>query len=370
MLDESVNLSFDLDYTILQTLQLGNLKKYMQELDNPSIKSDDIFMEFESFIEKTKSAFSEFMSLLTLCDEQRKVIVLFNNQNFRVMLIKLLKDKMMLEKLLREEDNTLILNKLNIHDELKNYFISKNLDIKTKNNYLRELKLKDPTSVKAAYKKNDITGDSINSLSTGCKGKFHNSPLSSYYNSMINDSNGENAIKRIINMNLDFQPDKCSIISDSPIHNPCHSRNSKTQTFVVQTPIKKKLAFGRASIKRQSKSIDHGDPYEDCNLDTNGNYVQTEFEEKEPLTARLSVNRKFEDTAKKSNKPSPACKYKKSALKSILNISNNNKDKTTDRITISSTTVTTAVGTTNGTTSNSKNKKITAINSLTSRLKK
>lgn len=39
-----------------------------------------------------------------------------------------MKDKLLVEKLFREEDNSLILNKLQIHDELKNSVLEKNID--------------------------------------------------------------------------------------------------------------------------------------------------------------------------------------------------------------------------------------------------
>jgi hypothetical protein len=73
MLDEIVNLSFDLDFLILQSTQLGKLKDYMKELDNPTIKTDNLFLEYEKFYKKTKTAFNEMFSILTQCDEQRKV---------------------------------------------------------------------------------------------------------------------------------------------------------------------------------------------------------------------------------------------------------------------------------------------------------
>jgi hypothetical protein len=73
MLDELVNLSFDLDYTIMQSVNLGKLKNFTKELEFPQIRSDNLFMEYESFITKTKTAFNDLMGILTLCDEQRKV---------------------------------------------------------------------------------------------------------------------------------------------------------------------------------------------------------------------------------------------------------------------------------------------------------
>jgi hypothetical protein len=73
MLDEIVNLSFDLDYTILQSVQLGKVGKYSRELENATIRSDNIFLEYEGFIAKSRVAFTELMGILTQCDEQRKV---------------------------------------------------------------------------------------------------------------------------------------------------------------------------------------------------------------------------------------------------------------------------------------------------------
>ena len=75
MLDELVNFSFDLDYRILQTTSLGRCKQFMHRLEYPRFESDDIFCEYERLITTAKEVISEILSLLTTCDEQRKVIL-------------------------------------------------------------------------------------------------------------------------------------------------------------------------------------------------------------------------------------------------------------------------------------------------------
>jgi hypothetical protein len=256
-----------------------------------------------------------------------------------------MKDKMMLEKLLREEDNTLILNKINIHDELKEVMIGKHLDHKTHSQMLRESLVKDR---KISMRRNDITGDSLNTTSTAYK-KMKSSPLSSFIGA--NDSNGDSGIKRELHIDIGIGGDaKFNIISDSPIHYPVSKQSGKT----FKTPMKKTNLGINKGMTRKCKSIEYNRTYDDAtNMDTT-NFIHTEIEEE--IVTRLSVKKKSE--IDKKPKPSPlTCKYKKNSVKSI----HESKDKTVNTI---STTMTLT------TTSNSKSRKIAAISSLTSHLKK
>jgi hypothetical protein len=269
---------------------------------------------------------------------------------------------MMLEKLLREEDNTLILNKLNIHDELKETVISKHLANRAHNQMLRDSLIRD---TKQSFKKkgtNDLTGDSLNTTSTAYRGnaRAQNSPLSGY-----NDSNSEAAVRRVLNLDIGAGADtKFNIISDSPINGPGIASKHiglKTRSS-MQTPIKKTTFNIKKSKIRQSRSIDCNNTYDEVsNMDTT-NHLQTEIEE-EIVSARLTVNKKSMEMEKKGKASPFTCKYKKSALKSIINLSSSGT-----RNTISTTMTMTA--STSMTTSNSKTRKIAAINNLTSRLKK
>lgn len=73
MLDELVNVSFDLDYRIIQTTTLGRCKQFMHKLEYPKLETDDIFTEYEKLLIGAKEVLSEILNLLNTCDEQRKV---------------------------------------------------------------------------------------------------------------------------------------------------------------------------------------------------------------------------------------------------------------------------------------------------------
>ncbi len=73
MLDELVNVSFDLDYRIIQTTTLGKCKHFMHKLEYPKFETDDIFTEYEKLLINAKEVMSELLSLLNTCDDQRKV---------------------------------------------------------------------------------------------------------------------------------------------------------------------------------------------------------------------------------------------------------------------------------------------------------
>jgi hypothetical protein len=118
MLDELINSSFDLDYDLFSCIN-GKFKKYSSNIESPTIKSNDLLREFENYINITRAIFTELLNFLTKVDDQRK--------NFRMILIKMSKDKLLIEKLFQEEDSLLVLNKLRIHDELKSYIIDRDI---------------------------------------------------------------------------------------------------------------------------------------------------------------------------------------------------------------------------------------------------
>jgi hypothetical protein len=76
MVDELVNISFDLDYRILQSTNIGKCKQFINNLDYPKLETDDIFSEYEKLIIITKEIISELLNLLLSCDEQRKVYII------------------------------------------------------------------------------------------------------------------------------------------------------------------------------------------------------------------------------------------------------------------------------------------------------
>jgi hypothetical protein len=220
---------------------------------------------------------------------------------------------MMLEKLLKEEDSGLILKRLSIHDELKEKFISKQLELKT-----QSLGSKYIEQVMKTQKK----GDSLNSLST--RVKIQTSPLSSF--NITNDSTGDMAIKRVLNLDhINLGVEKF-IVSDSPINNPTPKFVCKTQR-TNHTPVKTQKANTLSNYKRLAKSIDYKDHFDEGNMT---NYIRTEIEQ-EIVNTRLSVNKKSENPFKKS----PFSSYKKS----VINVSNvSNVNKTLSTITVNVTT--------------------------------
>ncbi len=74
MLDELVNISFDLDYRILHSTAFGKCKQFIHNLEHPKIETDDIFCEYEKLLTNAKETISELQTLLLTCDDQRKVL--------------------------------------------------------------------------------------------------------------------------------------------------------------------------------------------------------------------------------------------------------------------------------------------------------
>jgi hypothetical protein len=280
------------------------------------------------------------------------------------MLIKLIKDKQMIEQLLREEDNSLIINKLKIHEELKNFFIERSLS--RARNELEELsKVENKSTIRSRTGTvrvsnrpdllntskaliNSSTISSINKIPPNRTLISNNSPSQSSHNisMMMNDSHGDLIGKKGIN--LDFNTEKYNIISNSPIHTPIV--NKKAGKIKID------------SINKHSRSIE----YEDKVYNRNDHYLQTEFEE--TLSDRKNyIDKKNNNLlmSEKGNKKtayiSPIISKKtKSNLKSIANVSkeigiksNNLNDTSRDRLSVTST-----------------GKKKIALTSFTSKLKK
>ena len=242
------------------------------------------------------------------------------------MLIKLIKDKQMMEQLLREEDNSLIINKLKIHEELKNFFIDRSLS--RARNELEEFSKVENKSImrsrtgtcrvsarpdllntsKALI--NSSTISSINRIPPNRTLMSNNSPSQSSHNisMMMNDSHGDLIGKKGINVNLDFNTEKYNIISNSPIHTPIV--NKKVSKIKID------------SINKHSRSIE----YEDKIYNKNDHYLQTEFEE--TLSDRKNyIDKKNNNLlmSEKANKKtayiSPIiAKKTKGNLKSIANV--------------------------------------------------
>ena len=120
IIEETISDSFTLDFEILKNFTLEENFKLMM----PKLKSHDILKEFEKYVEQIKGKFLDFTKIFEICNEQRKVL-LYLNQLFRIIIIKLLKDKSMLDKLISEDKNELVSQKIMIHDELRSKIIDK-----------------------------------------------------------------------------------------------------------------------------------------------------------------------------------------------------------------------------------------------------
>ena len=105
MLDSLIYDSFDLDFRIYHAVNT-QLKNYKNQVEDPKLKSDDIFKEFENYILTSSKIFYELNELLTECNVQR--------ENMRTILIKMSKDKMLVQKFFKDDDNSLILSKLQL----------------------------------------------------------------------------------------------------------------------------------------------------------------------------------------------------------------------------------------------------------------
>jgi hypothetical protein len=255
----------------------------------------------------------------------------------------------MIEHLLREEDNSLILNKIKIHEELKNNFIDKTLT-KFKTHEFLKIKNNCMTNSRATAKPDFLNTSKvlINSSTISSINKIphrNNSPTQSSHNiSMMNDSNIDIIGKKAIN-NLDFNTEKYNIISSSPIHTPI-IKQKMSKIKIDQT-------------YKYSRSIE----YE--NKKAKEDYLQTEHEEY-LSDMKYSIDKKnnsllmSEKTFKKSTYISPiVTKKTKGNLKSIANVTKeitiktNINDISRDRTSVTST-----------------GKKKSALTSFTNKLKK
>lgn len=286
MIDHEINLSFDLDFEIYSSLN-GKFRTFTKQFETPRLKSDEILKEFENYVNSSREALEEIMRLLNECNVQR--------MNFRMMLIKILKEKLQIDKLLKEEGDVLILKKLLVHDELKNKIIDKRLDQLAQSQkmigYLKEQcsiglgNANGGTAVLTSVNKSPIINNrssfncsSILSLNqTQCQSQSNttqriinsknnmslntntyshnnlgtplynhsnlpnekgvNSPMNISFNNTINDSNNDSVLKKMLN--LDFNTEKYNIISNSPI----------------QTPSSKKIIYDEPNMMQKNKSV-------------------------------------------------------------------------------------------------------------------
>jgi len=256
MLDEIIQETFDLDYQIYSWINHKS-KKYLNQIQNPKFNSNDMI----SYVSVTKKFFEELNQLLVECNEQR--------QNLRTVIIKMSKDRMLIHKFFKEEDNSLILLKLNIHDELKSRINDKNLDTithmqKTISNlqnqlayYKVELKVnscnttfhsnlnnkskdyvKSKSSVvnKKGTQNEKLINQNIKKIpgknKTGLSKSMREDPeLNTGGKNEAYDTICEYYTKNMPNLNLDFNTEKYNIISSSPIRTPTENRSKhKTVT--------------------------------------------------------------------------------------------------------------------------------------------
>lgn len=279
-LDEELTLSFDLDYEIFSTINT-KYKPYSNFISSPKIESDDLLREFEKYVQVTNDIIEELLNLLQNCNQQR--------MNFRMILIKMLKDRVIVDKILKEENDTLILKKLVIHEELKNRIIDRNIDTII-NSETEKNKLYSKINVMDQERKRSFSGaGSLNS--TSCNSTINNSNVSfiqkknsnvSLLNQKSNSNNcicicmpsksnlssnlnkstciscskkfpilksntctlsnsviytgtpfEDQEIKKVLN--LDFNTEKYNIISSSPLQSP-HSKINSTILGVLPKP--------------------------------------------------------------------------------------------------------------------------------------
>lgn len=234
MIDEMINSSFELDYDIYYLLN-HRLKSFTKELEQaPRINSDDIFRDFENFYKVVKENMNGCLNILNQCEEQRKT--------FRMLLIKMSKDKILIDKFFKEDDNTLILNKLFIHDELKSKVIDRYIDkIKEKEKKLTEI-ADDLERYKLIGNKNNSmhsvnisqilntnnssniilpTNDtSMNPSIKRAKINQKNNKTMISRDASINEFNEDSVIKKMFNLDNSDKFNNPGIISNSPIQTP------------------------------------------------------------------------------------------------------------------------------------------------------
>jgi hypothetical protein len=158
MLDEEITQSFDLDFEIFSTINT-KYKPYSNFISSPRIESDDLLKEFENYVNVTNGILEELLTLLNNCNEQR--------MTFRMILIKMLKDRVVVDKILQEENDTLILKKLILHEELKNKIIDRNIETII-NNENEKNKLHSRIKAMDSERKNSFSGNGSLSASTSC----------------------------------------------------------------------------------------------------------------------------------------------------------------------------------------------------------
>ena len=119
MIDEVLVKSFTLDYELLKNnCFFEKMSTMNSNFLNPKIKTNDLFKEFEDYVKQTRENFLTFTKLFDDCNEQRKVNFLLN-QHFRVLIIKIIKEKSLLDKLVIKEKNEFLLKQITIHEELR-----------------------------------------------------------------------------------------------------------------------------------------------------------------------------------------------------------------------------------------------------------
>jgi hypothetical protein len=234
MLDEIIVESFNLDYEILNSLSKNKI--YADKLENPRMISKDIYREYDNLVKSSKQIFEQMKKLLSDCNEQR--------MNFRVLIIKMSKDRQTVNKFFQDEDETLILNKLSLHSELKEKMLDTHIATimekeETINLYKSELYSKiinqtKPTKlsvIKNTSNKKYLPANKnlINNYSNyKLKHEIANirtkiikdSPIESLNNTV----NEESLFKKMFNM--DYNTEKYNIISSSPIQSPKNKHNN------------------------------------------------------------------------------------------------------------------------------------------------
>lgn len=257
MLDEMITNSFELDFELI-----GN--KGLYQILTPKLETDNLLLEFEKYVEKATSAMKDIVNFLNECDNQRK--------NFRTVLIKLSKEKLLINNLLKEEDSCLILNKLQVQEELKAKVIDKYIDdLISKDKLIKELQFQvDHCSCRNLNPKQDYTykasGNNktkFNTIDTSTNGssysllKRNGRRLENKSSKqLLNERNNNYFIMNGDTCNISFDmeeslysnsilrtvEDKENLISNSPIHTP--TRNKKISQKQEKFP------------KRLSKSIE------------------------------------------------------------------------------------------------------------------
>jgi hypothetical protein len=211
-----------------------------------------------------------------------------------------MKDKQLIEKLLREEDNSLILNKLHIHEELKNFFIDKQICGMAK--IVKSNKRRMSISSIQNNKANKVSYSIFSSINKHTK----ISPNSSLILTDFNDLNKQP------NLNFDLNDDKYNLISNSPISTPTIR---KVNINTSGNKISAKISY---PVKR-SGSVEYNDF--DINVDNKFQSITTEIENSNNGT-RLYI-----DMGSDVRKSVPSQKCNKSRLKPTNNVTPTNYNR-------------------------------------------